>query len=926
MFVVEMYAWSFRGASQRPLHLVVGGGSAGVAPGAAPIAPMSMQAGPGPAPSTISMAAANAPQGQLPQSQNRAPCNQAPAGSVPTGTLKTQPVMTPSIPGRFFMTRVGSVPGGVGAGPMGTPMAAAPVPMAPSNACVVGAASAPEAENKTGSYIAIAIGGIFGLVTIAAIVQKYKTMGSYSSFWGRMVALASGAAAFALGYMNVSDHSANSCSNLFGDPFMSSPCPCLSCAYVLFAYGVFQLVFNLPYLYASEKSISNMYAKFGLFNQAALELTVSGGCTAGIKFMSGALSDTVICALGVVTAVLFFLGYFKGEDGVLSRMFQSAKDMLNGAATAAAAMVDDGLKVFGLNADERNKVTLNNVYNFARVVRGPDWSAGDDDGGPEGPGGEIIGYIGENGIAEGVPVSAGQPGWAKVKWDPKLPGQPGKTGEYRIGAGNKYELKMAEETDGIVDKLMGQTFAMFGYDPSTTKTPPKEKQQIEFILTSRLPGEEEPETEADLKDDSADEADSSPKNEAAAAKKAQAAAEAASKEMLVMVCDLYDKTGKTLGRCDDLKQMLYKGAVRHRNLGNKQEAIVVELQKLPQDVSVVALSVKLPEGRQLGYFGSVNIRATSQGHDLSKLSVSPAEGLQGIQKHQGSRGYLWFLLYTPEPGKWYAEKTDTSLGSGQAVDALYDQVQKFISAREPKRPKSKKKIEEYEASLVGGKSVDKLISIGDIFDYLKIELRCEAQARELMATKVNALTEAYATRLKAQGVPPAQASLQAKKIALIQINKQHQLLYQKTLIVRRAMYLKQRIHPVHALLLAKKDANRAALYDGKEAEIKRAVMNTIKEEKDAADQAKKDQEAEYANTYAGQATSLVSNVWNWANSTSEEPTEKKKKKKKKKDDGKEEEAKPAAALPPQFANLSPEQIAAIRALQAKQLAAKQQNV
>ena len=953
-----VFGWSFRGVNHRPYHFISASGSTAVAPAASsgPIAPMSTAPRPGPAPSAISMSAANTPVGVAPQAQNRAPCNQAPSGSsaaaaaAPAGTMMSAPrPVAQALAGPAPKAPVAAAPPAkrafVFAGPpvAAKPMAAAPLaarpplgaamtpaavapplaaaPMPAGGACVVAASAAPEAENSTGMYIAIGVGGLFFLVTVAAIIQKYKTMGSYSSFWGRMIGLGSGALAAGYGYLDMSAHSANDCSNLFGDPFFDSPCPCLACCYLLFAYGIFQLGFNLPYLYASEKSISNMYAKFGLFNQAATELMVSGGCAAGVKFMSGSLMEMVIPALGVITAVLFILGYFKGEDGVLGRLFDSAKDMLNNAAAAAAAMVDDGLKVFGLNADERNKVTTNNVYNFARVVRGPDWSAGDDDGGPEGPGGEIIGYIGENGIAEGVAVQAGQPGWAKVKWDNKSPSVPGKTGEYRIGAGNKFELKMAEENEGIVDKLMGQTFAMFGYDPNTNKGPPKEKQQIEFILTSRLPGEEEPDTEHDLKNDSADEDDSpSKKKEEEPAKKAPA-------DMLVMTCDVFDKTGASLGKCDDVKQMLFKGAVRHRNLGNKQEALVVELQKLPEDAAVLALCVKLPEGKQLGSFGSMNIRATSQGHDLSKLSVPAAEGLQSIQKHQGSRGYLWFILYSPEPGKWFAERTSTSLGTGAGPEVLLEQVQKFISAREPKMPKSKKKAAEYEATLVGGKSIDSLISIGDIFDYLKIELRCEAQAREMMAAKVNAMTEAYTNRLKAQGIPVPQATLQAKKLALTQINKQHQLMYQKTLIVKRTMYLKQRMHPVHAMLMAKKDANRAALYDGKEAEIRKAVMNTIREEKEAAEQAKREQEATEADSYAGQATALVSNMWGWASAGAEEP--KKKKKKKKKDDKDEEDEKEspppkaAAPLPPQFANLKPEQIAALRAAQAKQLAAKQ---
>ncbi len=140
------------------------------------------------------------------------------------------------------------------------------------------------------------------------------------------------------------------------------------------------------------------------------------------------------------------------------------------------------------------------------------------------------------------------------------------------------------------------------------------------------------------------------------------------------------------------------------------------------------------------------------------------------------------------------------------------------------------------------------------------------------------------------------------------------------------MYLKQKMHPVQAMIMAKKDANRAALYMGKEAEIRQAVMNTIAEEKAATEEAKRLQEAEYANTYTGQASALVGSMFGWG-ATEEAPEEHKKKKKKKDKKEGESETQPgaaaassssAAALPPQFQNLTPQQVAAIRAMQQKQ--------
>jgi hypothetical protein len=107
-------------------------------------------------------------------------------------------------------------------------------------------------------------------------------------------------------------------------------------------------------------------------------------------------------------------------------------------------------------------------------------------------------------------------------------------------------------------------------------------------------------------------------------------------------------------------------------------------------------------------------------------------------------------------------------------------------------------------------------------------------------------------------------------------------------------------------------------------------MNEISEEKAAHEEAKRMQEAEYANTYTGQASAVVSSLWSWGASgeTEDESKGKKKKKKKKKENDEVEEAPAApaapAALPTQLQNLTPQQLAAVRAMQARQMAARQQ--
>ena len=780
-------------------------------------------------------------------------------------------------------------------------------------ACVVGGSSATvAADDSTGQTVGYVIGGIFGLITVASIFNKYKTMGSYSSFWGRMIGLISGAGALSLGYSDFSAYSANECANLFGEDSMSSPCPCMICVYVLGAYALFQFGFNLPFLYANEKTISKMYASMGLFSQAGLMFTVSGGTAGFMKFASGSLMSMVVGCLGIIASVMFLLGWFKGEDGVLGRMFQGAKDMISNAAQAATAMVDDGLKMFGLNADERSKVTLQNVYTFARVGPGPDWSSGES---AVETGGEIIGYLGENGLADGVPVSTGKSGWAKVKWDSAIDGQPAKTGEYRIGAEGKFELKLIEESEGVVDKLLSQTYGMFGYTSSPIVG--KEKQQIEFILSYTLVGESPDEESANLQDDQASDDEQVKKVSEKQKQAAAAAAAAASKDMLILKCTVFDANGRLVDTCDDKKPMLFKSAIRHRQLGKKQNAIVVELQKLPANAQIMCLSLNVPTGTKLSHWESLNLKATSTGHEISKLAVSPVEGANFLTANPTSTGGIMLILGLDAPPAveaWFAEKL---VSTSHTVE---DQIGKFREKRASEQikltKKSKKKDPKPPIS-------SKFISIDEIFSNIKFEVRCENQAREIISTKIDATTKILAERLRAQGVDASNCQLQAKKLAVLQINKQQQIIYQKTFLARRAIYLKNRLHPVYALQLATADAKRAAMYDGKEAEVKQAVRNTMAEEAEAIEEAKRLQDADAANTVTGQASALIAGFWG-----TEEPTKKKSKKKHKKNAQPDEETQPfvaatPAALPPQLANLTPQQLAAVRAMQQRQLAAKQ---
>ncbi|CAH1402584.1 unnamed protein product [Nezara viridula] len=135
------------------------------------------------------------------------------------------------------------------------------------------------------------------------------------------------------------------------------------------------------------------------------------------------------------------------NSGILSLIETILKDLdINNTPPEKEKTVDDVNVIYEENTkDFSQKIDLNaiagsNIISLltigTRVVRGPDWKWGDQDGPPPGEG-RIIGELGED-------------GWIRVQWDN------GSANSYRMGKEGKYDLRLAdpplaEENDPEID-------------------------------------------------------------------------------------------------------------------------------------------------------------------------------------------------------------------------------------------------------------------------------------------------------------------------------------------------------------------------------------------------------------------------------------------------------------------------------------------
>ena len=64
------------------------------------------------------------------------------------------------------------------------------------------------------------VGGVFGVATLGSIAYKYRTLGSYYSFWARILSILIAGGCLAIAWKDYGAYNANSCANTggSGDP------------------------------------------------------------------------------------------------------------------------------------------------------------------------------------------------------------------------------------------------------------------------------------------------------------------------------------------------------------------------------------------------------------------------------------------------------------------------------------------------------------------------------------------------------------------------------------------------------------------------------------------------------------------------------------------------------------------------------------
>jgi hypothetical protein len=668
-------------------------------------------------------------------------------------------------------------------------------PTGPQPACnqpgsVPATGTATEASSNVASY---AIAGVMGLVLLGAIGVKYTTHSNYTSFWGRILALVIAAASAFQAARSYAVFDENDCANASNED--STSCPNSMDILALGCVTLFHLAINLPFIFAGKEREKKLYAQYSLNQQAVLTTGFCGSAAFGLKSTGGGLVATVLVGAGCLVGGLFTMGYFKGEDGALERLMETAGAMVGAVAESANAV----LGVFGLDAAERSKVTEANIYLHARVKTGT-------------KSGEVVGFVTETGSEGKVPAKG--KGHATVLLD-----DPKKTEEFAIG---ELEFEDSADQQGVFDKVMGNMFGVFGGGEEETST--DRKRQVECFL---VPPE--------LRDDD----DNIP-----VPKKGVLASAVVAFELTAFGEDMGVKT-RVSGQEGGSKTG-FKGAVRFKDVGNGTTAIIIELQKIPEDVQFLSLAAKaIGDGklRDAAYFaGAVSVQG------FGKVLNEVGNVHKKFMSHAANEAFLFFV-FTRKKDTWYlVDKYQVPFTGGD--EALTSFVSKVRGKREEKKFKE-----------------DNIDIFAKLID-LEVEKLAETNAKKKISEDIETLAEKFTAQLLKQGQPPAAAKAAGKTAAA---EKFKALQMQRFEAVRKAKlveYIKAG-KKNEAVALAQAAAKKSLIFgDSEDKFMKEAREQVMAEEEKINEQRRKEAE-EYNNSWSGVLFG-----------STEEPTDKKKKKKK----------------------------------------------
>ena len=656
-------------------------------------------------------------------------------------------------------------------------------------ASAVPVATQPEpSSSMTAVYV---VAAVFAVATLGSIAYKYRTLGTYYSFWARIMCIAISGACFGLAWKDYGTYKANSCANTSGSSDPADPCPCYTCCFVLCGVGLCHLLLNLPFLYASEALTKRLYASYGLSQQASAISAVSAGGAGALQFLGGSTVNKLAAASGSLAGALMMAGWMRGEDGLFGRMYDSVVEGIDAATKAAEALVDDGLKLLGIDSASRTKLTSETVYLHARVQRGPDWNKDDEDGGAA-TGGEVFGFHTLGGKIEGKGVSKGT-GYAIVKWD-KSETSPGNWGEYRIGADGKFDLISTDAADdaGLVGNMLGSALGLFGIDSGPTA--PSESgfgDQLEVFLTS-----------------------------------------ASSTQLMAVWLEVFDAELNPLGVANEETKGYYRGAVRYRELDRNKLALVIEFAKLPTEAVFLALSARPVPPARLRDFSDGSLTVQTSGKEIFTLTYDSESFKRSLLiQSRAQEGFIFWIFAKSKAkqevvDKWFAlpaKSAAFSPGRGSdSAEAVKQQIEKV-------------------AKLKDFASHEGLIDLHAAITNIKVLVGAEARATELIRNKIDSMAANLAKKLIAEGKPPQAAEIIAKKIVASKYSKAQAVRYQAVLKGRLITYLRKGKPRATAAALAKQDALHSIIFAGNRASLMQAARTDTEGRDRAVEEAKKEE-------------------------------------------------------------------------------------
>jgi hypothetical protein len=692
-------------------------------------------------------------------------------------------------------------------------------------------------QTSSSSSMGYIVLGLFGVIFAVSLVIKFKTHSGYISFQGRLLALA---IALANAYTLSTDYPKFTDLDCATATKPSEDCPSMIGMMASAATAVFAILLNVPFLVVSGKIESSLYSKYSLYQQAYLTFGVAGACTGAIQMLGGSIIYKILVGAGGIPGACFLLGYFKNEDGALNRLAESVMGAVADVGKAASELLGSGFDAIGMGATDRKKVTAQNVFLHARVVKntakpdeekdkkkskkvkapkkpakGSDDEDDEDDDIEEGKdadkekkddepeislGGEIIGFQTES-ASSGKKPAAGVL-YAVVLWDDKT------SGEFSIGADDKFDLLLENDADeaGMYDSLMN----VFGFGSSAAPGDEDglKKQQIELFLTS-----------------SASEGGSS----------------------LILETAVFDSYAVLQTTVDAKTKTGLKGAIRYRDGGENVSAMVIELQKIPSDVQfLIVLCRKRKDKESLEIPNKLlsELQLTVKSFGQMASGIIPTDYKKSLMEHGSAEGLVVTALcrFTNKSGEteWLALQKFSHFESVKKLSKLSDSLSPALTKVQEKLSKDKKFVKEQ-------------VNVADVLRELELESLAQQKAKEGISKQVDEIAAKLEANLRKAGRPEKVAKAVAKQQATLQFQKVQGAQYNAVLKKKLQEFLRAGKPGPIAVAMAKKEAQNFIAFGGKSDVFHEQARKELEAEEAAI---KQKAEEEYNNSYAGQAANL----------------------------------------------------------------------